>query len=193
MRKITFILALILGVVQLHAQTANSLEVNKNMLQSSIYDFTVDDINGEPFSFESLRGSKVMIVNTASECGLTPQYKELQELYNRYSDQGFVIIGFPANNFGQQEPGSNMEIASFCKKNFGVTFPMMSKISVNGGEIHPLYYYLTNKILNGVSDSNVLWNFQKYLIDENGKLAMVLNPKKSPMSEQVINWIMNKK
>lgn len=130
-----------------------------------------------------------MIVNTASECGLTPQYKQLQELYDTYGGQNFVIIGFPANNFAGQEPGSNESIASFCEANYGVTFPMMSKISVKGDDCHPLYTWLTSKALNGVEDSEVQWNFQKYLIDEQGHLAKVIAPRTLPTDAEIVNWI----
>lgn len=159
---------------------------------ASIYQFNVKDISDSDFDFNSLKGKKIMIVNTASECGYTPQYEQLEEVYKQYKDKNFVIIGFPANNFGAQEPGTNTEIASFCKKNYGVTFPMMSKISVKGDDIHPVYQYLTKKEMNGVQDSEVKWNFQKYLIDENGKLAKVLSSKILPNDPGVIAWIEGK-
>lgn len=157
--------------------------------QQSIHDYKVKDIYGEVFDLAVLKGKKVMIVNTASKCGLTPQYKDLQSLYEQKGDENFVIIGFPANNFMKQEPGSEEEIASFCEKNYGVTFPMMSKISVKGKDIHPLYQFLTQKELNGLSDNSVSWNFQKYLIDENGKLAEVISPKTSPLNQAILDWI----
>jgi len=135
------------------------------------------------------KGKKVMIVNTASKCGLTPQYKELEALYERYKDKDFIIIGFPANNFLGQEPGSNEQIASFCSINYGVSFPMMSKISVKGKNMHPLYQFLTQKAKNGVEDSKVKWNFQKYLIGRDGKLEKVIDPKTLPSSDEVIQWI----
>ena len=156
---------------------------------TTVYDFKVKDIEGNTFDMSTLKGKKVMIVNTASKCGLTPQYEQLQELYEQEKDNNFVIIGFPANNFMKQEPGSNEEIASFCSKNYGVTFPMMSKISVKGSDIHPLYQFLTQKSLNTVSDNSVKWNFQKYLIDETGKLVKVIPPKTSPIDEEIITWI----
>jgi glutathione peroxidase len=158
----------------------------------SFYDFKVKTINGQEFDFSSLKGKKVMIVNTASKCGLTPQYSELEKLYKQYGGDKFIIIGFPANNFLYQEPGTNAEIETFCKLNYGVTFPMMSKISVKGDSIHPLYVWLTKKVHNGVIDSNVKWNFQKYLIDENGTLNKVISPKDNPLSAEVINWIVGK-
>ena len=130
-----------------------------------------------------------MIVNTASKCGLTPQYKQLEELYQKYKDDDFVIIGFPANNFASQEPGTDEEIAQFCERNYGVTFPMMSKISVKGDDMHPLYQFLTQKSKNGYADSDVSWNFQKYLINEEGKVVEVIDPRTLPTDEKVISWI----
>ena len=155
----------------------------------NFYDFTVKDINGNDFSFSQLEGKKVMIVNTASKCGFTKQYEGLQELYKKYKDDDFVIIGFPANNFMNQEPGSDEEIKKFCKKNYGVTFPMMSKISVKGDDIHPFYQWLTKKEKNGEKDSKVKWNFQKYLIDEEGNLHKVIGTRTKPMDEKITSWI----
>ena len=132
-----------------------------------------------------------MIVNTASECGLTPQYKQLEEIYSKYKDQ-LVIVGFPANNFGKQEPGTNEEIVSFCEKNYGVSFPMMGKISVKGEDQNELYAFLTKKELNGIEDSEVKWNFQKYLLDENGILVKVISPSELPNSPQIIDWVSKK-
>lgn len=157
--------------------------------QKSFYDFKVKSIDGKEFDLSLLKGKKVMVVNTASECGNTPQYKKLEALYEKYKDRDFVVIGFPANNFGRQEPGTNEEIAEFCEVKYGVTFPMMEKISVKGNDQHPLYVWLTSESLNGKMDSEVKWNFQKYLIDENGQLVEVIEPKTQPDSEEVINWI----
>ena len=159
------------------------------MQPNNIYGFTVTDLDGAPFDFSTLKGKKVMIVNTASECGNTPQYKDLQAIWEKYRNDNFVIVGFPANNFGGQEPGSNEEIATFCEKNYGVTFPMMSKISVKGDDMHPLYQFLTQKEKNGKMDSEVKWNFQKYLINEKGELEMVLDPKKLVTDAEVVAWI----
>lgn len=158
----------------------------------TIYDFKVTDIKGESFDLATLKGKKVMIVNTASECGLTPQYKQLQSLYDKYKNQNFVIIGFPANNFGSQEPGSNDEISTFCSANYGVTFPMMSKISVKGSDKHPLYQYLTQKSLNGLEDNEVKWNFQKYLISPEGMLVRVVSPQTLPDDASIVSWIEGK-
>jgi glutathione peroxidase len=157
--------------------------------QTSFYDFTVKDINGEDFPLSRLKGKKVLVVNTASKCGFTPQYEGLQELFEKFGGEDFVIIGFPANNFAKQEPGTNEEIATFCKLNFGVTFPMMSKISVKGDDQAPLYKWLTSKSENGVENSDVSWNFQKYMIDENGQLVGHLAPTVKPDSKKLVSWI----
>jgi glutathione peroxidase len=155
------------------------------------YDFKVKTLEGNDFDLSSLKGKKVMVVNTASFCGNTPQYKDLEEVYENYRDV-LVIIGFPANNFGSQEPGSAEEIRKFCTEHYGVTFPLMQKISVKGDDMDPLYKWLTRKKENGVMDSEVTWNFQKYLIDENGKLVDVVNPKEKPNSDRVLAWITSK-
>ena len=157
--------------------------------QNNIYQFKSTTIDGENFDFASLKGKKVMIVNTASKCGLTPQYKELQALYEQYKDKGFIIIGFPANDFLSQEPGSDSEIKEFCSLNYGVTFPMMAKISVKGEDMAPIYQWLTKKELNGKEDSKVKWNFQKYLINKQGQLERVIEPKVRPNDPQIIQWI----
>lgn len=156
--------------------------------QKSFYDFTVETIDGEQLSLADLKGKKVMIVNTASKCGHTPQYKDL-ELLNKAYKQKLVIIGFPANNFMNQEPGTNEDIKEFCDSKYGVTFQMMSKISVKGDDMHPLYMWLTSKTANGVLDSEVAWNFQKYLIDENGNLVGFLKPAVKPLSDEVVMWV----
>jgi glutathione peroxidase len=155
---------------------------------SNFYDFKVKTLEGKEFDFSSLRGKKVMIVNTASKCGNTPQYKNLEALYEKYMGE-LVIIGFPSNDFGSQEPGSASEIREFCTENYGVTFPMMEKVDVKGDNMCPVYKWLTSKSENGVMDSEVTWNFQKYLIDENGKLVAVLNPKEMPDSEKTLTWL----
>jgi glutathione peroxidase len=158
---------------------------------SGFYEFKVKTLEGGDFDFSSLKGKKVMIVNTASKCGYTPQYKDLEEVYEKYKGN-LVIIGFPANNFANQEPGSATDIRKFCTENYGVTFPMMEKISVKGDDMAPLYKWLTSKDKNGVIDSEVKWNFQKYLIDEKGKLVDVIYSKEKPSSEKVIAWISSK-
>ncbi len=153
------------------------------------YDYTVKDIDGNNFALSQLKGKKVMVVNVASKCGFNPQYEQLEAIYKIYQDSGFVIIGFPSNDFKKQEPGSNEEIKNFCTLNYGVTFPMMAKIHVKGDSISPLYQWLTTKELNGVKDSNVKWNFQKYLISSEGKLEKVISPWVKPDSKKIVEWI----
>lgn len=158
----------------------------------SIYQFKVKTIDGNVFDFATLKGKKIMIVNTASECGNTPQYADLEQLYKKNKSKNLIIIGFPANNFGAQEPGSDKEIKNFCKKNYAVTFPMMSKISVSGNDMAPIYKWLTQKSENGVKDAPVTWNFQKFLIDEKGNWVGSIAPKVSPSSSKEIMDFINK-
>ncbi len=155
---------------------------------SGFYSFKVRTLEGQDFDLSQLKGKKVMIVNTASRCGFTPQFKDLEELYEKYQGE-LVILGFPANNFANQEPLSATEIRDFCTNSYGVTFQMMEKISVKGDDMNPLYKWLTSKALNGVMDSEVKWNFQKYLIDEKGNLVDVIYTKEKPGSEKVLNWL----
>ena len=162
------------------------------MTKETIYQFKVEDLTGNTFDFSTLKGNKILVVNTASECGLTPQYEQLQAIFEKYKDKNFVIVGFPANNFGAQEPGSNAQIATFCQKNYGVTFPMMAKISVKGNDMHPVYQFLTQKAKNGLQNSEVEWNFQKYLINENGELVDVVDPRTLPTDAEIVNWIEGK-
>lgn len=159
----------------------------------TLYDFKVTDINGQQFDFSSLKGKKVLVVNVASKCGLTPQYTKLQELYEKYKDQNFVIIGFPANNFMGQEPGTDEEIKTFCTLNYNVTFPMMSKIDVKGDNKAPIYKWLTEKTENGKMNAEVEWNFQKFMIDENGRLVDFVSPREDPFCDKIVEWIENKK
>lgn len=189
MKKSIFVsIIMILTSCQKNAQNTPK-QIEKIMEKQTIYQFKVEDISGKTFDFADLKGKKIMIVNTASECGLTPQYKDLETLFKQYKNQNFTIIGFPANNFGAQEPGSNDQIATFCEKNYGVSFPMMSKISVKGKDMHPLYSFLTQKEKNGVEDSEVQWNFQKYLINERGELEKVIAPNVLPTDDEVVSWI----
>jgi len=160
--------------------------------QSSFYDLKCKTIDGNEFDFSSLKGKKVLVVNTASKCGFTPQYEDLEKLYQTYKDKNFVIIGFPANNFLHQEPGTNTDIKEFCTKNYGVTFQMMEKISVKGDNMDAIYQWLTQKEKNGKMDSEVKWNFQKYMIDENGNLVDIAYSKEKPMSDKIVNWITGK-
>jgi glutathione peroxidase len=179
MKKIvTAICAMFLFSIQIQAQ-----------VKQNIYQFKVEDLSGKTFDFATLKGKKIMIVNTASKCGLTPQYKDLEALYKKYAAKGFVIVGFPANNFASQEPGTNKEIASFCQLNYGVTFPMMDKVSVKGDDMCAIYKFLTQKSKNGLEDSEVKWNFQKYLINKKGELEKVISPNTLPTDPEVVNWI----
>jgi glutathione peroxidase len=166
-----------------------TLSISAMAQTKTLHDFTVTTLEGETYPLSQLKGKKVMVVNTASKCGLTPQYETLEKIYKQYGGENFIIIGFPANNFLSQEPGSNDEIREFCSKNYGVTFPMMSKISVKGNDIHPLYQWLTSKEQNGVVDAEITWNFQKFLIDEDGKVVDFLTPREKPDSEKVIKWL----
>ena len=194
MKKISlFIAILILSSCQNQAQNnIKAMESQTPVKKQTIYQFKVTDLYGKEFDFSTLKGKKLLIVNTASECGLTPQYKDLEAIYRKYKDKNFVIIGFPANNFGSQEPGSNEQIAKFCQMNYGVTFPMMSKISVKGKDIHEVYKFLTQKDKNGLQDSQVEWNFQKYLINEEGELIKVLSPRVLPTDSEIVGWINGK-
>lgn len=155
----------------------------------TLHDFTALTIEGEELDLSTFKGKKVLIVNTASECGLTPQYEMLQELHNEYVGDNFAIIGFPSNDFGGQEPGSDKEIAAFCQKNYGVTFQMMSKVKVKGDGIHPVYKWLTSKAENGVSDYEVKWNFHKFLVDADGKLVKAVDPQTLPVDEEITSWV----
>jgi glutathione peroxidase len=178
--KRAFITLLSIMTLTLNSQTSTD---------NSIHQFKVADIYGNIFDFSQLRGKKVMIVNTASKCGLTYQYEALQKLYSQYKDLNFVIIGFPSNDFLWQEPGSNDEIIDFCEQNYGVTFPMMSKITVKGTKKHPIYQFLTQKSKNNYRDSRVTWNFQKYLINKEGRIEKIISPRTRPDSEEIVSWI----
>jgi len=155
---------------------------------NSIHSFKVKSIEGKTIDFSSFKGKKILVVNTASKCGYTPQYDALQKVYNQYKDK-LVIVGFPANNFGGQEPGSDSEIQDFCKANFGVSFPMASKVSVKGGDMAPIYKWLTSKAENGVLDAEVGWNFGKFLLDENGKLLQYFPSKVKPDSDEILKFV----
>jgi glutathione peroxidase len=155
----------------------------------NFHDFTVESITGKPYDLAQFKGKKVLVVNTASECGFTHQYAQLEELYEHFHDADFEIIAFPANDFGAQEPGTNDEINRFCQRNYGVSFPLMAKVTVLGRHSHPLFQWLTQKSQNGVADIEITWNFQKFLIDENGQLVKSLAPAVSPMDDSVLKWI----
>ena len=162
-----------------------------NVGMKNFHDFKVETIDGQIVSLDTFKGYKLLVVNVASECGLTPQYETLQEMYNNFKDKNFSILAFPANNFGAQEPGTNSEIQTFCTINYGVTFPVMAKISVAGQDMHEIYQWLTQKSQNQKEDSTVEWNFQKYLIDENGNYAGMHSPSTSPADESIMEWIEN--
>jgi len=170
-------------LIILFANILSSMQAQKI---SSVHDFKVTSLDGETIDLSSFKGKKILIVNTASRCGYTRQYKDLEELHNKYKDK-LVIIGFPANNFGGQEPGSNEEIREFCTKNYGVSFPMAAKVSVKGKDIHPLFDWLTHKTLNGVMDAEIRWNFGKFLIDENGKPVAYFGSGTNPMSDDILS------
>ncbi len=156
---------------------------------SSFYDLKTNDIHDTLFSFNQLKGKKVLIVNTASKCGYTKQYAALQKLYDQYKDRNFIIIGFPSNNFGGQEPGSNLEIQQFCQENYGVTFPMMTKIDIKGSNKNLVYKWLTSQKLNGKADVEVNWNFNKFFIDENGEWIQYFPSNVTPFDPEIIKLI----
>ena len=193
MKKVLLLTTLILSLYscQNHAQPKKIETTNSSipMSKETIYQYKVEDLSGNIFDFATLKGKKIIVVNTASKCGLTPQYKDLEAVYKQYKDAGLVVVGFPANNFASQEPGTSEEIATFCQKNYGVTFPMMDKVSVKGGDMAAIYQFLTQKAKNGLQDSSVEWNFQKYLINEKGELEKVISPRVLVTDNEVVNWI----
>ena len=156
---------------------------------ASVYDFTLKNIDGKDTSLSQYRGKVLLLVNVASKCGLTPQYEGLQSLYTKYKDRGLVILGFPANNFMGQEPGTDEEIKSFCSLKYNVTFPMFSKISVKGSDIHPLYKFLTDKETNPEFGGDIRWNFNKFLVDRNGKIIARFEPQVKPEDDRVIQAV----
>jgi glutathione peroxidase len=181
--KVLYIIAAIILLIFLFYR------FKKPSVKTSIHKFKATTLEGSILDFSTLKGKKILIVNTASKCGFTPQFKELEELYQKYKEKNFVILGFPCNQFGKQEPGSSEEIKEFCTRNYGVTFPMMEKINVKGDSISPIYKWLTFKTENGVENSSVKWNFQKYMIDENGFLLGNVSSIKSPNTSRIIKWI----
>ena len=164
--------------------TTQPVVAKHKYITKSIYDFKVPALDGSTIDFSAFKGKKILIVNTASQCGYTPQYEGLEKLYETYKEK-LVIVGFPENNFGAQEPGSNAEIKEFCKKNFGVTFPMAAKVSVKGDDMAPIYQWLTQKAENGVMDAEIKWNFGKFLLDEKGNLITYFPSKVTPMSDEI--------
>ena len=166
----------------------SKVKTNK-VMSKSIYDYKVDALEeGKTINFADFKGKKILVVNTASECGFTPQYADLEKLSNEYKDK-LVVVGFPANNFGGQEPGTNVEIGAFCQKNYGVTFPLASKVSVKGDDTAPIFKYLSEKSLNGVKDTEIQWNFTKFLLDENGKLIDSFVSKVKPTDEAITKYL----
>ncbi len=190
--KRLFILLLAGGVILQNCK--NSKKNNATQLSTTetknktLFDYKVEGLDGKEINFADFKGKKVLIVNTASECGFTPQYADLEKLSKDYADK-LVIVGFPANNFGGQEPGSNAEIGAFCEKNFGVTFPMAAKVSVKGDDIAPVFRYLTEKDLNGVKNTAILWNFTKFLLDEEGHLIDSYISTTKPNSESITKYL----
>lgn len=177
-----------IGMLLLLSGMGVVLQAQKNMDQT-VYQFSALDIDGNPVSLSAYAGKVILIVNVASECGYTPQYEHLQAIYDRYKEQGLVVLGFPANEFGGQEPGSNAEIKDFCSTRFGINFPMFEKIVVKGKGQHPLYDFLTDAKANGLNDEEVRWNFQKFLIDRQGKLVAVIKPGLSVAEDEALALI----
>jgi glutathione peroxidase len=164
--------------------TVTAPETEGQLLSASIHDFKVEALDGTTIDFSKFKGKKILIVNTASKCGYTKQYEGLEKLYEANKEK-LVIVGFPANNFGGQEPGTNVEISEFCKKNYGVTFPMAAKVSVKGDDQAAIFKWLCNKAQNGVLDAEIKWNFGKFLLDEKGNLVAYFPSKVEPMSEEI--------
>lgn len=188
MKLFSFSFLMLIAGIGLLYKTSTTDAVNVEKPKKSFYDFKLNSIDGKPIDFKKYKGKKVLLVNVASKCGFTPQYAELEELHEKYGDK-LVILGFPANNFKEQEPGSNEEIAEFCQKNYGVKFQMFEKISVVGEDQHPLYQWLSKKEMNGWNDQAPKWNFSKYLINEKGELVKFFESKVKPMSEEVLTAI----
>ena len=155
----------------------------------SFYDIMVKTIDGEDFDLSTFKGKKLLVVNVASKCGLTPQYKQLEELYKEYKNQNFTVLAFPSSDFANQEYTDSQKISSFCQKNYGVTFPIFEKVSVKGKSKHYIYQWLTEKNKNGKKNVSVLWNFQKFIIDENGQWVDYFLPTTSPKSKKIVKWI----
>jgi glutathione peroxidase len=170
-------------------QVAPAPAPNATNPMATFHALSANDINGNPVQMSQFAGKKLLVVNTASECGYTPQYKQLQELYEAYKDKGLVVIGFPCNDFGGQEPGTAQEIEQFCQKNYGVTFPLMEKVRIKGNDPSPVYKWLTRKAENGVLDADVKWNFHKFLINEQGHLVKVLGSGIEPGDEEIVSWL----
>lgn len=189
MKKIFIFLLSVVAFLQNCAQKSDvSKAKTEELMGKTIYDFKVESLDGGEINFADYKGKKILIVNTASECGFTPQYADLEKLHDQYKDQ-LVIVGFPANNFGGQEPGSNEEIGKFCQKNYGVTFTMAAKVSVKGDATAPIFKFLTEKELNGVKNTTIMWNFTKFLLDENGKLIDSFVSTTKPTDEAITKYL----
>ena len=191
MKKILILLLSAGALLQSCKNQKNDVSQTKTadqQMSKTIYDYKVESLDGEEINFADFKGKKILVVNTASECGFTPQYADLEKLSKDYANN-LVIVGFPANNFGGQEPGSNTEIGAFCEKNFGVTFPMAAKVSVKGDDAAPIFKYLTEKDLNGVKNTAILWNFTKFLVDENGHLIDSFISTTKPTSESITKYL----
>lgn len=192
MKKLIILLTLSLIFASACTSKNNKIGQDQNNKTSkSLHNFIVKDIDNKAFDMSTLKGKKVLVVNVASKCGLTPQYEQLEALYQKYKDRNFSIIGFPSDNFKGQEFESNEEIKSFCSLNYGVTFPIMSRVDVIGEKQIPLFRWLTHQTENGKMDIEVQWNFQKFMIDENGNLVDFLSPRELPDSQKLIDWIEN--
>ncbi len=183
------------GCKEVKTRPGNNMPENNKSGAANFYDYIsstpsaqVKSIDGKDVDFSQFKGKKVLIVNVASECGYTPQYEDLQKLYETYKDK-LVILGFPANNFGSQEPGNNEEIQEFCKKNYNVTFPLFEKISVLGDDQHPIYKWLTTKKMHGWNDKQPKWNFNKYMLDESGNLIKYYSSSVKPMDDEIVNQL----
>lgn len=187
----TLAAALIFLSCGIDEHSATNLEKARKMNQSvnSFYDLKAETIDGQEFDFSTLKGKRVLIVNTASKCGYTPQYEDLQALHQKYAGEDFTIIGFPSNDFGSQEPGSNEDIQAFCQKNYGVTFMMMAKAPVTGKNQQPVYQWLSKKEMNGVEDAKVSWNFNKFLVDEKGTWVAHFGSGTNPMDEEITDFV----
>lgn len=182
-----FILPLVLLILCTSATLKNK-KMETSAYPKTIHEFKVPSIEGGTIDFKKYKGKKILVVNTASKCGFTPQYEGLEKLYKEHKDK-LVVVGFPANNFGEQEPGTDEEIQQFCKVRYGVTFPLASKVDVVGNKAHPLFKWLTKKEENGVLNATVKWNFTKFLLDENGKLLAAFDSRVTPESEEILKYL----
>jgi glutathione peroxidase len=191
MKKMLWTLLILMGVVaSIYAIVAGKDKINYDTKgDKTIYQFTMNTLDGKPKNLADYKGKVLLVINVASKCGLTPQYKDIEKFYKEYKEMGVEVLGFPANNFLGQEPGSSEQIAEFCQKNYGVTFDMFEKISVKGKDIHPLYQFLTSKDLNGNVDAPVSWNFQKFLIGKNGEVIAAYSPKISVYDAEVLDAV----